>query len=77
MHDESKPGHIISDSIVAIGKARLSLNVLSKRWHRDGEDKALRYAMEQIDKAGILLSGLQEQVEGQSERSRQVGNSGL
>lgn len=71
MHEESKPEHIISDSIVAIGRARLSLNALTKRWHRGNEDEALRYAIREIDKAGILLSGLGEWVEGQSEQSRQ------
>lgn len=77
MHDESKPEHALADSITALGKARLTLNVLSKRWHRNNEDKAIRYAMEQIDRAGILLSGLSGWVEGEDERPRQGSNQGL
>jgi hypothetical protein len=54
----------LSGTVEALAKARITLEVLVKRWHREEEDKAIRYVLGQLDRAGILMSGLQNMVEG-------------
>ena len=77
MHESSKPEHLLIDAVESLAKGRMTLVVLTKRWHRDNEDKAIRYAMEQIDRAGACLCGLQDIVEGASESTRQRSHSEL
>jgi hypothetical protein len=67
---------ILATSVESLGKARVSLVVLLKRWHRDNEDKAIRYAIEQIDLAGMGLCELQG-LGGGDESARPGSHSGI
>lgn len=73
MHESSKPEHLLKDAVDALGHARLTLGAVSKSWHRVSEEKAIRYALEQIDRAGISLCGLQDIVEGAKVESKSIG----
>ena len=59
MGDAPTVEQVLTIATESIAKARMSMTVVAKRWHRDNEDKAIRYAIQQLDMAGVALSSLE------------------
>ena len=62
---EVSADQLLAEAVESLAKARLTLTAVSKSWHRKSEEGAIQYCIEQLDRAGIAISGLQGIAESQ------------